>query len=220
MENKQTEEKKRDLTISTYKYAILMETNEEECESWMNFIRYQGNEETLKHLNTQLETVRWQLDDGLSTFDLEMEYLVSEQTAKEMSKVDLNHYSFHRKFDGTLKKIDLDLDRYKNNRKKMKAVFKVLGYGAVENYIDREDIDPEDMVNSDQDPEESSGSNSGSSSESSESPKHRKKAKQLPEFLKKKIKKEQEKAGVTRNGAEDEDLSSKGTRNEPKKHRR
>ena len=45
------------------------------------------------------------LEEDLSTFDLDLEHPVSEQTAKELIQVELNVY-FHRKFDGKLKKID------------------------------------------------------------------------------------------------------------------
>jgi len=150
------------------KYAILQETSGEESESWLYFIKYQGNEEALEHLAKQLESIDWYILDDLSTFDLEKDYLVSEQTAKEMTKVDLNHYSFHRKFDGTLKKIDLKLkDSYKNE-KKMAKVFDVLGYGRIDEFIDGEDIDPEDLANG-SDQESSSESESDSSESESES---------------------------------------------------
>ena len=135
----------RDYRNSEVKYAILQETNGEENETWINFIRYKGNEEALEHLAKQLSTVEFYILDDLSTFDLETDYLVSELTAKEMSKVDLNHYSFHRKFDGVLKKIDLKLKDGQSNDRKLKNIFKVLGYGRIDEYIDEEDIDPEDM---------------------------------------------------------------------------
>jgi hypothetical protein len=135
----------RDYRNSEVKYAILQETNGGENETWINFIKYQGNEEALEHLGKQLSTVEFYILDDLSTFDLETDYLVSELTAKEMSKVDLNHYSFHRKFDGVLKKIDLKLKDKQSNDRKLKNVFKVLGYGRIDEYIDGEDIDPEDL---------------------------------------------------------------------------
>jgi hypothetical protein len=139
-------ESKNDYHNSNLKYAVLQETNGEECESWLYFIKYQGNEEALSHLEKQLNSVDFYVIDDMSTFDLETSYLVSEQTAKEMSKIDLNHYSFHRKFDGVLQKIDLKLRDSYNNKKKIKQVFKTLGFGRIEDYIDLEDIDPEDQV--------------------------------------------------------------------------
>lgn len=178
------------------KYALLQETSGEENESWYVFIKYQGNEEALAHLNKQLEQVEWYLEDDLSTFDLELDYLVSEQTAKEMTKVDINHYSFHRKFDGTLQKIDLKLKPSHSNVKKMSKVYDILGYGGIENYIDQEDIDPEDLRKSDDssssseeedDSEDGSSSEEDSSEEESESEDDKKRTKLPPVLNKKKI---------------------------------
>ena len=139
------------------KYAILMETSGEENESWMYFIRVEGNEENLKHLETELNKVDWYILDDLSTFDLDLSHYVSAQTAKEMSKVDLNHTSFHRKFDGVLKKINLNFKKKDGNDTKICKTFDILGYGQIENFIDDEDIDEEDLVseNDDDDDEDS-----------------------------------------------------------------
>lgn len=151
------------------KYAILQETSGEESESWLYFIKYNGNEEALEYLQKQLKQVRWYIIEDLSTFDLETDFLVSESTAKEMTKVDLNHYSPHRKFDGKLKMIDLNFkDKYKNE-KKMAKTFDVLGYGKIDRYIDQEDIDPEDLISNSQESDTSSGSDCSSSEEGSES---------------------------------------------------
>jgi len=126
-------------------YAILMESNDEEFEQWYYFIKVEGNEENLKYLQKQLEKIDWEIMEDLSTFDLEMDYFVSAQTAKEMTKIDLNAYSFHRKFDGTLKKIDFDFKKKDGNETKMCKVFDTLGYGKIEDYISDEDVDEEDF---------------------------------------------------------------------------
>lgn len=128
------------------KYAILMETSGEENESWYNFIRVDGNEENLNFLNEQLNQVRWYILDDLSTFDLEMDHFVSAQTAKEMTKIDLNANSFHRKFDGVLKKIDFGFRKKDKNDAKICKVFDLLGYGRIEKFIDDEDLDEEDLA--------------------------------------------------------------------------
>jgi hypothetical protein len=128
------------------KYATLLETNEAEMEAWMYFIRYEGNEEALRHLQNQLEQVEFYILEGMSTFDLELDYLVSETTAKEMTKVDLNSHSFHRKFDGKLEMINFDFRKRDGNETKICKCFDILGYGQIEDYIDQEDIDPEDLV--------------------------------------------------------------------------
>jgi len=131
---------------TTGKYAILMESNDEEFEQWYYFIKVDGNEENLKYLQKQLEKIEWEIMEDLSTFDLELEYLVSAQTAKEMTKIDLNAYSFHRKFDGKLQKIDFEFKRKDGNETKMCKVFDTLGYGKIEEYIsdEDEDVDEED----------------------------------------------------------------------------
>jgi hypothetical protein len=129
---------------TTGKYAILMESNDEEFEQWYYFIKVDGNEENLKYLQKQLEKIEWEIMEDLSTFDLELEYLVSAQTAKEMTKIDLNAYSFHRKFDGKLQKIDFEFKRKDGNETKMCKVFDTLGYGKIEEYVSDEDVDEED----------------------------------------------------------------------------
>lgn len=139
------EEKKEEVSQAEYTYAILQETSGEECESWLYFIRYQGNEDALKYLQAQLESIDWYILDDLSTFDLELNYLVKESTAKDMTKVELNHHSHHRKFDGKLDMIDMGLKHHYKNEKKMIKVFDILGYGQIEEYIEGEDIDPEDL---------------------------------------------------------------------------
>ena len=136
--------------VNDEKYVVLMETSGEECESWYYCIRYRGNEENLQYLQKQLETVDWYILDDLSTFDLDLEHFISEKTAKELTKLELNHHSFHRKFDGILDRIELNLRNKDKNEKKMVKVFDVLGYGQIEDYIDGEDLDEEDLTDTPQ----------------------------------------------------------------------
>ena len=49
--------KNMSITLPVYHYAILMETSGKHYESWYNFIRYEGNEEELKHLQHNLEKI-------------------------------------------------------------------------------------------------------------------------------------------------------------------
>jgi len=145
------------------KYAVLMETSGEECESWYYCILYNGNEENLIYLQSQIEPVKWRVDDGLSTFDLDLDHLISETTAKELTKLELNHCFFHRKFDGVLQKIELGFKSGDKNKRKIKKAFEILGYGRIEDFIDGEDIDQEDLV----DPNEVQSSSDECSDESS-----------------------------------------------------
>ena len=148
------------------KYATLMETNEAEMESWYYFIKYDGNEENLKNLQSQLEKVKFKTIEELSAFDLELNYLVSAQTAKDMTKIDMNAFSFHRKFDGKLKPIDFGFTDTDKNIKKIKKCNDVLGYGSIDEFISDEDIDPEDLRNSDESEESESETTSEEESDS------------------------------------------------------
>lgn len=152
------------------KYCILMETNETDFEQWYYFIRVDGNEENLKHLASQLDKIDWEILEDSSAFDLEMDYLVSAQTAKEMSKVDLNAGGYHRKFDGKLKKIEFDFRKKDGNSTKICKVFDTIGTGQIEDYISDEDIDEEDLVTDD----DSSDNESYSSSDSEDCKKNNK----------------------------------------------
>ena len=167
--------------IMTGDYSILMETNGEEMESWYYFIRVEGNEERLKHLGDQLEKIDWYILDEYSTFDLDLEHYVSAQTAKEMSKIDLNHTSFHRKFDGKLQEIDFNFSKKDKNKRKIKKVNNILAYGAIEDFIDDEDIDSEDLVSDSESDDTDNESFTSSSSSSSEE--NRRKKRDVPPAL-------------------------------------
>lgn len=129
-----------------HKYAILQEMNDTEVECWYYFIKYEGNEKALKFLQAQLDAIEWYMMDGESTFDLDLENLVSETTAKEMTKVELNHHQWHRKFDGKLDMIHFKFKKKDDNEEKMGKVIDKLSYGQIDNFIDNEDIDEEDLT--------------------------------------------------------------------------
>jgi hypothetical protein len=111
----------------------------------------------------------------LSTFDLDIDHPVSAQTAKEMTKVDLNHTSFHRKFDGVLQKVDLGFTKKDGNDTKICKTFDILGYGQIENFIEDEDLDEEDLVSDDE---------SGSSVSESESEEEISKVEEIDDEIK------------------------------------
>ena len=150
--NLNNESKSEPSHIMVGDYAALMETNGKECESWYYFIRKEGNEDSLKHLQEQLERVKdWYIVDDLSTFDLDLEHFVTAKTAKEMTKLELNSYAFHRKFDGKLEKINFNFTKkdIRDNERMMEKVFDQLGYGQIEDYISDEDLDSEDLTDND-----------------------------------------------------------------------
>jgi hypothetical protein len=122
-------------------YCVLMETNAKESECWYYFLRVQGNEESLKHLFDELESIDWCIDEDISMFTLDLDRPVSAQTAKQMTRLQLNTCLFHRKFDGHLKKINFGLKKKDSTEKKMGKVFDLLGYGGIDEYISDEDED-------------------------------------------------------------------------------
>ena len=191
------------------KYAVLMETNGKHHESWYTFIRYDGNEEALRHLQEQLESIEFYVLDDLSVFDLDLDHLVSEETAREMIHLVLNSVMYHRKFDGVLQKIDLGLSRKDSNNRKIIKAFNVLGVGAIDTYIDKEeensipnddasdhsDVSRSDSEGGDTDYMYSDSDNvsESSSSSSSSERRHRRKKDKKREAIVEKIKKMKEK---------------------------
>lgn len=156
---------------SSSKFAILMETNGDEFESWYNFIRYDGNEEALQHLQKQLEKVDFYVIDDMSTFDLDLDHLVSEETAREMCTVDLNAFMFHRKFNGKLKKIDFGFSRKDENEDRIEKVHEKIGFGDIDKYVDGEEEfkDDNDSLSDDSDDSYSDHSYSDHSDDSDDS---------------------------------------------------
>ena len=132
------------------KYAILMETNGEECESWYYFIKYDGNEKELDHLKKQIDQIEMYVLDDLSAFDIETENLVSEQTASEMLRIEVNSVTFHRKFDGKMQFIDLKLKKKDSNERRIEKINDIIGMGDIENFVEGEDVPPEHLEDSDE----------------------------------------------------------------------
>ena len=116
-----------------------METSGKYYESWYYFIRYEGNEDALEHLQHNLQKVEFYILDELSTFDLDTEHLVSEETAKQMCGVDLNATSFHRKFDGKMRKVHFEFSKRDSNDDKLEKINDKLSMGGIEEYVEDED---------------------------------------------------------------------------------
>ena len=135
------------------KYVVLCETNEHESESWYYFIKYNGNEKELKYLYDQLEKIEMYLIEDMSTFDLDLDHLFSEQTAREMIKLEVNSVSFHRMFTGKLQFINLELKKRDDNEDMLMKCYEILGMGQIEDYVDGEFIHPEDLEENDEDSE-------------------------------------------------------------------
>jgi hypothetical protein len=144
-ENNHEENEEKKTQPGESKYAVFAETNGKHFETWYTFIKIDGNEAALEHLQKQLERVDWYIIDDLSTFDLDLDHTISAQTAKEMTKIEINSQMFHRKYDGVMKKVHFNFDRRDGNEKKIVKAFKRLGIGAIDKYLEDEDVDVEDL---------------------------------------------------------------------------
>lgn len=161
-----------------------METSEEDCESWYNFIKLEGNEEAIKSLADAINSVKgWEMMEGYAVFDIEMDFPVSETTAKEMTKLDLNHCYRHRKFNGKLEKIDFGIKESDSNSRKMKRIYKKIGNGCLSDFMSEpEEVDPEDLATDQETSSEEEESESGSSESS-----HTRSLREKRELLREKI---------------------------------
>ena len=142
------------------RYVVLQETNDKEMESWYYFLRYDGNEEALQYLGAQLDKIDMILIDDCSTFDLDLDHFFCERTAKEMIMLEVNTI-FHRKFDGKIKMINLQLKKRDGNEDMIYKVFEKLGMGQIEDYAEDEDVPDDGNLRS----ESESGSDSESDSD-------------------------------------------------------
>ena len=152
---------------SENRYVVLCESNDDEMEQWYYFIKLNGNEEALQHLQKQLDSVDMVLEEGMSTFDLDLEHTFSEQTANEMIRLEVNTH-FHRKFNGTLKMIDLKLKSKHSDMRKLKKCTEALGgWSGIEDYVSDEELvsGAEYMTESDSDESDSDESDSDKSND-------------------------------------------------------
>jgi len=133
-------------TPDDVKYAILSETDCELCETYYFFLRYDGNEKHLKLLYKDIDLAQGtEIYDDVHVFDMDIDNLVCEITAKQMCRVALNSESYHRKFNGELNLINFDFTDKDDDDSRSTKLHNKLAFGSIEDFIDDEDID-EDLV--------------------------------------------------------------------------
>jgi hypothetical protein len=131
-------------------YATFIETSDEKRESWYSFIRYDGNEDNLHHLQKQLESVEWLLLPNLSSFQLHLDPLVSGETARQMTKLKMNFIP-HRRFDGYLRKINFGFDKNSDgNVTKLGKIHDTLKYGRIASFMGGDNDARDDYDDSDE----------------------------------------------------------------------
>jgi hypothetical protein len=149
------------------KYVTLVESSFEFNQSWYVFIKMEGNEKVLYQLSSLINQIDWEdiTDVYVNIFSLEVDNLVSAQTAKEMTMLSLNHVYKHRKFDGKLRKIPLEFNKFDSKYTKMSKINDLLKNIKISMYIDDEDVLTDYDIDDDSSfvPEsDDSGSSSGS----------------------------------------------------------
>ena len=123
------------------KYAVLMETSPEDCESWLYLIKHNGNEDALKNLKAQFDKIEDAvIMDDINLFDLDIENLISEECAKQLCMLELNSATYHRKFDGVLENIDFRFKKHDDDETKMFKIFDKIGEGDIDLFVTLEDI--------------------------------------------------------------------------------
>ena len=96
------------------KYAVLVEVDHKEEESYYCFLQYEGNENELKKLMCAMDNVCFENLGDVSSYSLDIENLVSEQTAKEIQKLDVTNYMSAQIMNGTFK-LPFDVDDIRDN---------------------------------------------------------------------------------------------------------
>jgi len=167
------------------RYVVLCETSGKEFESWYYFLRYEGNEKALNYLQKQLEKIDMYILDDFSTFDLDLDHFFSAQTAKEMTKLEVNSYMFHRKFDGKMQMISLGLKKRDDNDDMLEKLFDTLGLGQIEDYVEDEDIDSDDLESDDSDSDTESSDEDEDLVPVPKSPEDKKQSKLVPHEIEK-----------------------------------
>jgi hypothetical protein len=75
------------------KFVTFKEINMKENESFIFFLQYDNNEEKLKELSKIIKSADTSdLYGDYSTFEMDIDTLLSENTVKELENVDLGHY--------------------------------------------------------------------------------------------------------------------------------
>jgi len=125
------------------KYVILSETDCDICETYMYFLKYNGNEFAINKLAEQIrDTEESEIYDDVHVFNMDTVNMVSEQTATEMCRIELNNTeSFHRKFDGVLTDIDFEINDDDDAMSTLCKIHELLSFGSISEYIDDEDLD-------------------------------------------------------------------------------
>jgi hypothetical protein len=126
------------------KYATLMETSGPDYESWYYFIKYDGNEEALKFLKEQLESIENDVVyEDMSKFDIDIDNLLSQEAVDQFILLELNSVMYHRRYDGKMQKIDFQFRKKDKDTKRLLKIDEMLAGGAIDKYVEDQYIPKE-----------------------------------------------------------------------------
>lgn len=74
------------------RFVVLSETSSKEHETWTWFLQYDGNEEELQKLSNYLNRIDQYFIGDTSTYQLDLNHTVSENTANEMCFIKTGNY--------------------------------------------------------------------------------------------------------------------------------
>ena len=156
--------------MSVSKYVVLMETSGPDYESWYYFIKNDGNEDALRFLSSQLESIDMDVVyEDMSKFDIDIENLISLEAVNQFIMLELNSVMYHRRYDGKLEMIDFCFKKSDKDSKRLLIIDEMLGGGKIDMYVSDQYIPKEheptesDLEDSDTD----SGTGSDSETETS-----------------------------------------------------
>lgn len=150
--------------MSVSKYVVLMETSGPDCESWYYFIKHDGNEDALRFLSSQLESIDMDVVyEDMSKFDIDIENLISLEAVNQFIMLELNSVMYHRRYDGKLEMIDFGFKKSAKDSKRLLIIDEMLGGGKIDMYVSDQYI-PKEHEPTESDLEDSD-TDSGSDSE-------------------------------------------------------
>lgn len=115
-------------------YAVLSEICNDDAENCFYFIKYEGNEAALRNLRDSLGEINWEKFENMYIFRLDMDNLVSDTTAREMSNT-----IFYNKVFNSMKMIDFNFEENDSNESNFETVIEKIGFGNIRDYLEDED---------------------------------------------------------------------------------
>ena len=120
----------------TKQYAIFVEMDSQSMETFLIFVQYQNNEDVLIELASIINDLPTEnYPDNCSAFHLDVENLVSEQTAYEMCQTDISFRHMPKMLNGTLRMPKFHFLPTDTANIRVRQVDRLLSDNKLKNYI-------------------------------------------------------------------------------------